>query len=115
MVGLAESRKNLSFAATDTPLPVGLSSKRVVDIVLATSGIIVLAPLLLLCFIACALTWSGPAVFRHKRVGFGGKLFECFKFRTMVVDSEECLRDYLISNPEANTEWAQGQLAEMVP
>src|ERR1700730_11298711 len=106
MVGVAESRKNLSFSATDTPLPVGLLGKRLVDIVLAASGIILLAPLLLLCFIACALTSSGPAVFRHQRVGFGGKLFDCFKFRTMVADSEKCFRDYLASNAKANAEWA---------
>ena len=115
MVGFAESRKSLSFAATNTPLPVGLSSKRVVDIILATSGIIVLVPLLLLCFIACSLSSSGPAVFRHKRVGFGGKQFDCFKFRTMVVDSEKCLRDYLVSNPEAHAEWAATRKLQFDP
>ena len=85
MVDFAESRKNLSFATTNTPLPVGLSSKKIVDIILAISGIIVLAPLLLLCFVTCTLSSPGLAVFRHKRVGFGGKQFDCFKFRTMVV------------------------------
>jgi exopolysaccharide production protein ExoY len=38
-------------------------------------------------------------------VGFGGKRFACFKFRTMVHDSQHCLSDYLASNPEANKEW----------
>ncbi len=115
MVDFAESRKNLSFATTNTPLPVGLSSKRIVDIILAISGIIVLAPLLLLCFVTCTLSSPGLAVFRHKRVGFGGKQFDCFKFRTMVVDSEKCLRDYLVSNPEAQAEWAATRKLQLDP
>jgi exopolysaccharide production protein ExoY len=106
MFGVAEPRKNLSFVTAETPLPVGRSIKRIVDIILATSGIILLAPLLLLCFLACAFTSPGVAVYRHPRVGFGGKPFDCFKFRTMVADSEECLRAYLASNPKANAEWA---------
>jgi exopolysaccharide production protein ExoY len=115
MVGFAQSRKNLSFATATMPLPVGLSSKRIVDIILAISGIIVLLPLLLLCFITCALSSFGPAVFRHKRVGFGGKQFDCFKFRTMVVDSEKCLRDYLVWNPEAHAEWAATRKLQFDP
>jgi exopolysaccharide production protein ExoY len=86
--------------------PVGLTSKRVVDLILACSGIILLTPLLLLCFLACRLTSPGPALFRHRRVGFRGENFHCLKFRTMVPDSEERLRKYLESNPDASAEWA---------
>lgn len=86
--------------------PVGLGPKRIVDVVLALSGIVILAPLLLICFIATIATSSGPALFRHKRVGFNGKHFDCLKFRTMVVDAPRRLRHLLENDPAAAAEWA---------
>jgi exopolysaccharide production protein ExoY len=86
--------------------PVGLTGKRVIDIILAVSGIVLLAPLLIICFAATILTSPGPALFRHKRVGFNGKYFGCLKFRTMVTDAPECLRQLLDSDPVAAAEWA---------
>jgi lipopolysaccharide/colanic/teichoic acid biosynthesis glycosyltransferase len=77
--------------------PIGLKSKRIIDLILAGTGIILLAPLLLLCALACRFGSNGPALFRHQRVGFRGGLFDCFKFRTMVTDSEDCLREHLES------------------
>jgi exopolysaccharide production protein ExoY len=59
-----------------------------------------------LCFLATILTSSGPALFRHKRVGFNGRHFGCLKFRTMVVDAPERLRRLLESDPAAAAEWA---------
>jgi len=87
-------------------LPVGLTAKRVIDIILAVSGIVLLAPLLIICFIATVITSPGPAVFRHRRVGFTGKYFDCLKFRTMVIDAPERLRHLLESDPVAAAEWA---------
>ena len=86
--------------------PIGLGPKRIVDVFLAISGIIILAPLLLICFIATISTSSGPALFRHKRVGFNGKHFDCLKFRTMVVDAPKRLRHLLENDPAAAAEWA---------
>jgi exopolysaccharide production protein ExoY len=48
-------------------------------------------------------------------VGFGGKRFACFKFRTMVHDSQHCLSDYLASNPEANKEWEASHKLQFDP
>jgi exopolysaccharide production protein ExoY len=103
LVGL---RKGSTFVAAAAAGPIGLGSKRVIDIILATSAIILLAPLLTLCFLACLVTSPGPAIFGHQRVGFRGKLFNCFKFRTMVLDSESRLREHLASSPKAAAEWA---------
>jgi exopolysaccharide production protein ExoY len=97
----------------DPPLvsvsPIGLTSKRIVDIVLALSGIVLLAPLLVICFVLTRVTSPGPAIFRHKRVGFAGKPFDCLKFRTMVVDAPERLRKLLEEDPTAAAEWAECQ------
>jgi exopolysaccharide production protein ExoY len=95
--------------------PIGNASKRVIDIVLAVSGVIILAPLLVLCFLAVIWRSPGPALFRHRRVGFGGKHFSCFKFRTMVPDAESRLRDYLESDPSALAEWSSSRKLRFDP
>jgi exopolysaccharide production protein ExoY len=100
---------DLDFNSHVSVSPVGLASKRIVDIVLALSGIILLAPLLVLCF---AVTWAslpGPVLFRHRRVGFNGRPFDCLKFRTMVADAPERLRKLLETDAAAAAEWAQCQ------
>jgi exopolysaccharide production protein ExoY len=92
--------------SVESPRPIGLTSKRAIDIILAVSGIILLAPLLIICFVVTVATSPGPALFRHKRVGFNGKYFDCLKFRTMVTDAPERLRQLLDSDPVAAAEWA---------
>jgi exopolysaccharide production protein ExoY len=106
MNGLVDVRSSVRFAATGSPQPTGLIWKRMVDIVLALSGIVLLAPLLTICFLVTVLTSPGPALFRHRRVGFKGKHFYCLKFRTMVTDAPERLRQLLESDPTAAAEWA---------
>jgi exopolysaccharide production protein ExoY len=86
--------------------PVGLSAKRLVDIAIALSAIVLLAPLLIICFAATVLSSPGPALFRHRRVGFNGTNFDCLKFRTMVTDAPDRLRQLLESDPMAAAEWA---------
>src|SRR5271155_2123982 len=81
--------------------PVGLSGKRLIDIALASFGIVLLCPLLILCFAACLLSSPGPALFGHRRIGFQGKSFRCLKFRTMVINGDDCLRDHLAKDPQA--------------
>jgi exopolysaccharide production protein ExoY len=106
MNSLADTRNALPFSALGSRIPVGMSLKRTVDILLALAGIILLAPLLIICFALIASTSPGPVFFRHKRVGFNGKHFDCMKFRTMVTDAPERLRLLLESDPAAAAEWA---------
>jgi exopolysaccharide production protein ExoY len=104
MDGLDDIRGDVRFAS-ESQRPIGQTSKRVIDIVLAISGIILLAPLLIICFVATVVASPGPALFRHRRVGFKGKSFDCLKFRTMVMDAPECLQQLLKSDPVAAAEW----------
>ena len=87
--------------------PVGGVSKRLVDIVLALIGIVTLLPLFSLCVLGILLTSRGSVLFRHRRVGFQGRHFDCLKFRTMAPDASERLNEYLGRNPRAAQEWAE--------
>ena len=51
------------------------------------------------------LSIAGNPIFAQKRVGHGGKLFRCYKFRTMVSGADQVLDDYLRDNPAAQEEW----------
>jgi exopolysaccharide biosynthesis polyprenyl glycosylphosphotransferase len=63
--------------------------KRVFDMVVGTTLLLLLSPLLLLIALAICLDSRGPALFKQQRVGENGRLFNMLKFRTMYVDAEE--------------------------
>jgi len=107
MDGLADLNSELKIARSDLSAPIGFLPKRTIDIVLALSGIILLAPLLVICYLLTIATSPGPALFRHRRVGFNNKHFDCLKFRTMLVDAPERLHHLLESDPTAAREWAE--------
>lgn len=48
---------------------------------------------------------GGPAIYGHMRVGRHGKEFPCYKFRSMIINSQEVLDDLLKSNADARLEW----------
>jgi undecaprenyl phosphate N,N'-diacetylbacillosamine 1-phosphate transferase len=66
-----------------------LAVKRVLDIVAAASGLILLLPLLLLIAIVIKLSSAGPVFYLQERAGLRGKRFRMLKFRTMVEDAEQ--------------------------
>jgi exopolysaccharide production protein ExoY len=105
MNGLVDVHRDLQLASVRSSRPIGLNSKRVIDVILAISAIVLVAPLLIICFVVTVATSPGPALFRHRRVGFNGKYFDCLKFRTMVADAPERLRQLLESDPAASAEW----------
>jgi exopolysaccharide production protein ExoY len=106
MDSLADIRRELKVASVGLPAPIGTLSKRIIDVALALSGIVLLAPLLVICYLLTVLTSPGPALFRHRRVGFNGKHFDCLKFRTMLTDAPDRLSQLLESDPVAAAEWA---------
>jgi exopolysaccharide production protein ExoY len=115
MNSLADTRSKLQFDSVRSAGPIGLIPKRMVDIVFALSGIVLLAPLLIICFVAIRVSSRGPALFRHRRVGYNGRYFDCLKFRTMVTDAPEQLRQLLVSDPMAAAEWTTNRKLRFDP
>lgn len=64
-------------------------AKNFLEPVLAILTLIVLSPVILAVAAAIRLTSPGPILYRQKRVGLGGRVFEIIKFRSMRVDAEK--------------------------
>lgn len=67
--------------------------KRIVDIVLSLAALIAVAPIMLLIAVAVVLDSRGPIFYVSERIGKRGRVFPCFKFRTMVRDAEAKKRE----------------------
>jgi exopolysaccharide biosynthesis polyprenyl glycosylphosphotransferase len=71
----------------------GLIAKRAIDVIVSGAAIIVLSPAMVLTAILVKLTAPGPIFFVQKRLGRNKRMFDIYKFRTMVVDAEKRLKD----------------------
>lgn len=63
--------------------------KQVLDILIAVVCLIILSPLLIYVAIRVRLSSNGPVMFRQERIGYKGKPFMMYKFRSMIVDAEK--------------------------
>lgn len=80
------SPQDVSFVV---PQSVGYQvAKRAFDIAAAACGLLLLLPLLPVIAILIKLDSPGPIIFTQRRVGKGGHVFTCYKFRSMVRDAE---------------------------
>jgi lipopolysaccharide/colanic/teichoic acid biosynthesis glycosyltransferase len=63
--------------------------KRLFDIIFSFLGLIIVSPVLLIVSIFIKFNSSGPVFYRGERIGYEGKPFKIFKFRTMVVNADK--------------------------
>lgn len=63
--------------------------KRTCDILVAGVGVVVASPILALTALAIKLESRGPIIFKQERLGYKGKKFKIYKFRSMVVGAEK--------------------------
>lgn len=83
----------------------GVDLCRVLDVLVAATVLVFVAPLMLAVALAIKLQDGGPVLFGHSRIGLDGKTFKCWKFRSMVVGAEARLAALLARDPEARREW----------
>ena len=107
----ARDMERASFA----PVTVSAIAER--PVVIATplnklAALLLLLALIPLLLIVAAMIWrtdGAPILFAHYRVGYGGRLFRCMKFRTMRRDSDKVLAQLLKDDPDARAEWKRDQ------
>ena len=81
--------------------------KRALDLFGAVVGGLFLCPFLLVIAVVIKLDSPGPVLFGHRRLGARDKHFLCWKFRTMHLDAERMLNEYLQKYPSLQAEWEQ--------
>lgn len=77
--------------------------KALLDYVGAALLLVLLSPLLLIIAVAVRLDSPGPIIHRRRVVGLNGRVFDAYKFRTMIVGADA----YLESHPELKREWEE--------
>jgi exopolysaccharide production protein ExoY len=105
--GDAPGRASLGVASEYRPL--GGPLKRGIDLMVAAAALVAFTPIALMIALLIVLTMGRPVLFAHPRVGFRRKLFNCYKFRSMVSDPDGVLERYLAENPDAAREWNETQ------
>lgn len=85
--------------------PLGMmKSKRFFDFIGSITIMLILSPILLAIGILIRKD-GGKSIYKHERIGYNGKPFQCYKFRSMVNNSKEVLEKLLAEDPEARAEW----------
>lgn len=78
--------------------------KRTTDITLSTIAMIALLPVFALIAIAIKLESKGPVFFKHTRIGKDGKIIKIYKFRSMVENAEDLIKNF---TPEQMKEYKE--------
>nr|WP_314435556.1 sugar transferase [uncultured Brevundimonas sp.] len=79
---------------------------RMLDILIATAMLIFVAPTMILIAILIRLQDGGPALFHQSRIGRGGMIFPCLKFRSMAVNADATLEGLITRAGVHQVEWA---------
>ncbi|EDP75586.1 undecaprenyl-phosphate galactose phosphotransferase WbaP [Hydrogenivirga sp. 128-5-R1-1] len=79
--------------------------KRSFDLLLSLFMLPFLLPIMGFIALLIKLDSPGSILFVQERLGRNGKVFRCYKFRTMYENSDELLKGFLENNPELKTEW----------
>jgi undecaprenyl-phosphate galactose phosphotransferase len=81
--------------------------KKLFDITVSIILMPLVFPIIGIIGIIIRLETPGPALYAHDRVGRNGKIFRCYKFRTMHRDAEEELKEMLNKNEKIRNEWLE--------
>lgn len=78
--------------------------KRTVDCIGSLVLIIIFSPVLAIIALLIRRD-GGSSIYKQERIGYGGKTFKCYKFRSMVMNSKQRLEEVLATDPKAREEW----------
>jgi exopolysaccharide production protein ExoY len=95
--------------------PVGGWRKRAFDWVFAALALALVSPLFACAALMVKFTSPGPVLFRQQRIGYDGRRFLCYKFRTMVVDADVQLQRLLNEDALARAQWEACQKLKYDP
>lgn len=105
--------KNIaSSSKTIENKPVYSFIKRAFDIICSLVALIILSPVFLILAILVKTTSDGPVFFAHKRIGKNGKEIKIYKFRSMVQNAEELIKQF---TPEQKAEYEKNFKLENDP
>jgi exopolysaccharide production protein ExoY len=79
--------------------------KRIFDLISVAVILVLFGPVMLVIGALIASSTGSQVIYGHMRVGRHGKEFKCFKFRSMIMNSDQVLQDLLDSDPQARAEW----------
>ena len=80
-------------------------AKRTFDLISVLVILTLFGPIMLIVALAVRMTTGKQIIYGHTRVGRNGEEFKCYKFRSMVANSDEVLKHLLDTDPEARAEW----------
>lgn len=81
--------------------PYQLALKKVMDVLISLTVIIVFSPVFIIIALLIKLTSRGPVIFKQARVGLRGRQFDLYKFRTMVINAED-IKKHLAARNEVD-------------
>lgn len=99
----------LLSVSNNLAIPINKFYKRLFDLVFALTVSILLIPFFVLIGILIKLDSRGPIFFVQERIGYKGKLFKFIKFRTMYIDGDKRLKDFIKKHKWAQIEWKRYQ------
>ena len=101
---LAGQEMPIRWPARDAPARIQTVAKSLMDVTFAATALLLTSPVLVAIALIIRLD-GGPALFRHRRLGFQGRHFYCLKFRTMIAGAEQALQHALANDPAVAAEW----------
>jgi Undecaprenyl-phosphate galactose phosphotransferase WbaP len=90
-------------------------AKRTLDLLLTLALAPIIVPIVLLSAILIKLESRGPAFYANERIGHGGRKFKAWKLRSMFLNNEEALRQYLEAHPDEQDHWDATQKLKRDP
>ncbi|MCA9073556.1 MAG: undecaprenyl-phosphate galactose phosphotransferase WbaP [Planctomycetaceae bacterium] len=85
--------------------PVNRASKRLLDILIATIGLVISLPIFAVAAVVLSIRSPGPVFYGHPRTGHKGLRFKAWKIRTMVTNAAEVFEELMENDPAAREEW----------